>query len=155
MQNNLEMIINFHSFDNQEKNLINYLEMIYMSNIIIENNLDLLFLQLAKKNNIYYLDNELQLEIEIINKVSYYKFLSGKKKIISKINNKIDNNKIDFIILPLLIIENKSQDFIQNFIIFDKKKNIVFKYGKILKNDEQLNNILNNSNGLNNTILII
>ena len=144
MQNNLEMIINFHSFDNQEKNLINYLEMIYMSNIIIENNLDLLFLQLAKKNNIYYLDNELQLEIEIINKVSYYKFLSGKKKIISKINNKIDNNKIDFIILPLLIIENKSQDFIQNFIIFDKKKNIVFKYGKILKNDEQLNNILNN-----------
>jgi len=76
------MIINFHSFDNQEKNLINYLEMIYMSNIIIENNLDLLFLQLAKKNNIYYLDNELQLEIEIINKVSYYKFLSGKKKII-------------------------------------------------------------------------
>ena len=138
------MIINFHSFDKQETKLIDYLEMVYMSNVIIENNLDLLFLQLAKKNNIYYLDNELQLEIELINKVSYYKFLSGKKKIISKINKKIDNNKIDFIILPLLIIENKSQDFIQNFIIFDKKKNIVFKFGKFLENDEKLNSIINN-----------
>lgn len=141
MQNELKMILNFHSFENHEI-LIDYFEMVYMSNVIIENNLDLLFLKLASNKEIYYLDKELQLEYELINNKTIYKLLAGKKKILSKINNKLNNNKIKFIIVPLLIIENKTQDFHQNFLIFDKCKNIVFKYGKFITIDTEINKII-------------
>jgi hypothetical protein len=143
MQNELKMILNFNSFEYQEI-LVDYYEMVYMSNVIIENNLDLLFLKLATNKEIYYLDKELQIEWELINNKTCYKLLSGKKKIISKIKQKNANNRINFIIVPLLIIESKTQEFNQIFLIFDKNKKIIFKYGKFLKIDKDIDNIILN-----------
>ena len=146
MQNDLEIIFNFHSLDInfKEHKLIEYLENMYMCNVIIENNLDLLFLKLSENNNIFYLDYELQLELYLCNQSTLYKFMSGKNKIISKINKKLKIERISYIILPLLIINEKDQNFYQNFIIFDKINKVIFKFGKILDNDEIINKIITN-----------
>lgn len=148
MQKELEHIFNSFSFDNNLYDNVDYQDIIYINSVILENNLDLLFLNLTNNNSkIKYFKKELEVEIDNIDDISYYKFLSGKKKIIKNINKNLNESNIEILIQPVLIVEFKMEEiFHQFYFIFDKKNKKIYKCGKEISKafDNILSKFLNN-----------
>ncbi len=116
-------------------------EIEYLYSIITQNNFDIIVSRINNiLDNISIINNNL--DVEINDKIKLF----GKKKIIKKINKLVEDNNIDFIIIPLTIIQIYPEDICHaNFIIINKNEKIIYRFephGKnISKFDQKIKEI--------------
>jgi ankyrin repeat protein len=99
-------------------------EIEYLYSSITQNNFDII---VSRINHI--LDNisiiDYNLDVEINDKIKLF----GKKKTIKKLNKLVCNNNIEFIILPITIIQIYPEDICHaNFLIINKNEKIIYRF---------------------------